>query len=391
MKSILLLILSFILIFSSCNSGNSKRSDNSDLPYRMDVGKNISNIKSVPLSSIGNKLEYIALETTSESMLARASNIKMTDSFIFVSDGAKILEFDKNGRYIRKIGTQGRGPGEYLNLCDFCIDRSAGRIYILDEMALLVFDFEGKFIESARLPFFSLHFVLKDPGNLIYYSTNMPGPSTDSVFSWYGTDVHGKNLIKFENFHKRINRGAPLGTSPIYTYIGIAHFMEFGSDTLLFLKKSKPEPYAIFDFGNLKMDPDPDILVPSREEAFNRLKLKLWPVIINEDKSNIFVTYVWGFSSTMNMSIFNKKTSETIFLENNGFVNDLDGALPFWPRYIDNNNILVDQADAFKLIKRINEIKSSDTTDKTSKMTEQLELLSKQLTENSNPVLIVLK
>lgn len=388
MRPIILTVFSFILAFSFCNSDHSKKPNSEVLPYRIDVEKNISNLKAVPLSSIGNRLEYIALETSTESMLARALKIEMTDSLIFVSDGAKIIEFDNNGRYVRKIGVQGRGPTEYLNLCDFCIDGSSRRIYILDEMALLVFDFEGKFIESTRLPFLSLYFVLKDPWNLIYYSTNMPGPSTDSVYSWYGTDVHGKNLVKFENYHKRINKGAPIGVSPIYTFNGAAHFIEFGSDTLMFLRKSKPEPYVIFNFGNVKMDPDPNITGTNRLDVFNRLKLKLWPVIINEDNINIFVTYEWGFSSSMSMSIFNKKTSETVFLENNGFVNDLDGGLPFWPKYIYQDSILIDQTDAFTLIKRIKEIKSSNTN---SKITEQIELLSQQLTENSNPVLIVLK
>jgi hypothetical protein len=391
MKSIIILVFSLVLILAACNNDRSRRSGSDDLPYKVDVEKGLSNIKPLSLSTIGNKLEYIALETTTESMLARAWKIEMTDSLIFVSDGKKIIEFDKSGRYIRKIGTQGRGPGEYLNLCDFCIDGSTRRIYVLDEMALLVFDFEGKLIESTRLPFLSLHFVLKDPGNLIFYSTNMPGPATDSVFSWYGTDVHGKNLVKFENYHKRINKNIPIGTSPLYTFNGEAHFIEFGSDTLMFLRKSKPEPYVIFNFGNIKMDPDPNILGANREEAIKRLSLKLWPVVIIEDKNNIFVTYVWGFSSTMTMSIFNKKTSENIFPENNSFANDIDGALAFWPKYVDNNNNLVDQTDAFKLIKRINEIKSDNTSGKDSKMTEQLEILSKQLTENSNPVLIVLK
>jgi hypothetical protein len=390
MKSLILTTISFILIFASCNTDRSKRLGSSDLPYRIDVEKNISNLKSVPLSSIGTKLEYISLETKPESLLARALKIEMTDSLIFVSDGVKIIEFDKTGRYIRKIGAQGRGPGEYLDLCDFCVEGSTRRIYILDEMALLVFDFNGQLIESTRLPFLSLHFVLKDPGNLIYYSTNIPGPATDSVFSWYVTDVHGKNLVKFENYHKRFNKNIPIGTSPLYTFNGAVHFIEFGSDTLMFLRKSKPEPYLIFNFGNVKMDPDPNILSANREEAIKQLNLKLWPVVIIEDKSNIFVNYVWGFSSKMTMSFFNKKTLETIFPENNGFVNDLDGALPFWPRYIDTNNNLVDQADAFNLIKRINEIKSVNPG-KAAKISEQLELLSKQLTENSNPVLIVLK
>jgi hypothetical protein len=114
-------------------------------------------------------------------------------------------------------------------------------------------------------------------------------------------------------------------------------------------------------------------------------------MIIDEDNNHLYMTYLWGFSGSMSTSVFNKKTMETTFLENNTFANDLDGALPFWPRYIYNNNILVDQTDAFRLLKRINEIRDSNPDGKGSKIPEQLEMLGKQLTENSNPVLIVLR
>lgn len=388
MRPIILTVFLSILAFSSCNSEHSKKPNSEAFPYRIDVEKNISNLKAVPLSSIGNRLEYIALETTTESMLARALKIEITDSLIFVSDGAKIFEFDNNGRYVKKIGVQGRGPREYLTLCDFCIDGSSRRIYILDEMALLVFDFEGKFIESSRLPFLSLSFTLKDKNNLIYYSTNLPGLTTDSVYSWFVSDCHGKNIIKYKNHHQRKNKGMAIGDSPLYLFEESPRFMEFGSDTLLHFRNSKPDAYAIFALGNMKMETDLIITRANSRDVFINLKQKLWTRIISEDKTNIYTTLFWGHSDSSSKCVYNKITSETFFLENNGFINDLDEGLSFWPKYIYQDSILVDQTDAFKLIKRIKEVKSSN---KNPLITEQLESLSKLLTDNSNPVLIVLK
>ncbi len=391
MKSNISFALIFILILTSCNSGRSKKDRSAGLPYLVEVEKNLSNPRSIPLRSIGERLEYIPLETNPESMLARAINIAMTDSYIFVSDGEKIVEFNKEGKYIRNISSQGRGPGQYLNLCDFCVSESKPFIFILDEKALLVYDFNGNFVESARLPFLSLSFTLRDESNLMYYSANLPGLTSDTVYSWYVTDFHGKNLIRFKNYHQRANRGTPIGNSPLYLFGDAPRFMEFGSDTLLMLSGSKPEPYAILNSGDYKMDPDPDIQSTNREEVFKRLKYKLWPIIMDEDDRNLYITYVWGFSGTMSTSVFNKKTLETTFLEGNAFINDLDGGLPFWPRYIYDDNILVDQADALSLIKKINELRQTGSPEKGAGIPEQLELLSNQLTENSNPVLIVLK
>lgn len=384
MKKLTAITLAFILILAFCNSCGPKGPETADLPYLIDIGNNISNIQNMPLSGVGQQLEYIPLETTPESLLERARTIRMTESFIFVSDYNKLVEFDREGKYIRTIGGQGRGPGEYLDLNDFYPDETRGVIYILtNESDLLVYGFDGKFIESVRLPFVSMRFLFNHPDRFFYYSANIPGQTTDSVFSWYITDASGKSTMKFVNFHKRVNRGMLINNSPMYMFNGQEHFIEFGSDTLLYLRGSKPEPYALFDFGKYRMDPDPEVFEPRLEDEFRR------PIVINEDLMNLYITCFKGYYGPQSNCVFNKRTMETIFLEGSGFMNDLDGGLPFWPEYIYQDSILVDPVDAFDLINRINEIKSGAGNGQ--KLSDQLEYLDNTLTENSNPVLVILR
>ncbi len=386
MKKATLTTFTFILILAFCGSCGPKEPETTYLPYMIDIGNNISNIQPVPLSDAGRLLEYVPLETTPESLLERALIIQMTESLIFVSDYNKLMEFDREGGYIRTIGSQGRGPGEYLDLNDFCLDETNSIIYILaNESDLLVYGFDGEFIESVRLPFVSMLFLFNYPNRFFYYSANIPGQTTDSVFSWYITDAHGKNMVKFENYHKRVNRGVLINNSPMYMFNGYEHFIEFGSDTLLYLRDSKPEPYALFDFGKYKMDPDPEIFKPSLDDEF-RL-----PIYINEDIGNLYITCNKGFYGPQSNCVFNKRTLETTFLEDNGFVNDLDGGLPFWPEYVYQDSTLVDPVDAFDLIKRIDEIKNENNAGNRPELSDQLESLSNTITENSNPVLVILK
>ncbi|HHU34429.1 MAG TPA: hypothetical protein GXZ49_04270, partial [Bacteroidetes bacterium] len=61
----------------------------------------------------------------------------------------------------------------------------------------------------------------------------------------------------------------------------------------------------------------------------------------------------------------------------------------FWPEYIYQDSILVDPVDAFDLINRINEIKSG--AGNVQKLSDQLEYLHNTLTENSNPILVILR
>jgi hypothetical protein len=166
--------------------------------------------------------------------------------------------------------------------------------------------------------------------------------------------------------------------------------MEFGCDTLFYFSNTKPEAYAVFNIGNAKMDPDPLISKTNRGEVLSRLQQILWAGIINDDERNIYINFCYGLSTLRSHYVFNKITHEAVFILGNSFVNDLDGRLPFWPRYIYKDNILADQTDAFTLLKKINEMKNDSPPDKGSKISKQLELLGQQLTENSNPVLLIL-
>ena len=132
------------------------------LPYQIDLEKSINNIKLIPLSIIGKELQYIPLETNQDSLI-RIDEIAFCDSFIFISDSRKLLQFFRNGRFVRQIGSIGRGPGEYEVIWDICIDRSKEFIYIIAGKGNVVaFDFNGHHIRSFMQPESSEQFIMKD-------------------------------------------------------------------------------------------------------------------------------------------------------------------------------------------------------------------------------------
>jgi DNA-binding beta-propeller fold protein YncE len=73
---------------------------------------------------------------------------------IFVSDGygnARIVVFDKKGKYITEWGELGHGPGQFSTPHAIALD-SKGRLYVADRnnVRIQVFDTKGKFIEEWR-------------------------------------------------------------------------------------------------------------------------------------------------------------------------------------------------------------------------------------------------
>jgi hypothetical protein len=108
----------------------------------------------------------IILEETDDVLIGDISRIRVFDNYIFVLDAwraRKLFVFDKNGNYLRQIGSWGQGPGEYLEIMDFCIDAAKREIYILDTYPKKVHKYNldtGEYISSINLPDRNLYYLL---------------------------------------------------------------------------------------------------------------------------------------------------------------------------------------------------------------------------------------
>ena len=390
MKQVLFYLLIGSLFISACNNTSPKPNTKNKtvsviLPYKVDIETTVNNVKTVPLSTIGKEIEYIPLETNTKSLIKRIVKIEFSKNYIFISDFDRLTQFDRKGKFIRQVGANGRGPGEYIYVMEFCIDENLERIVIKDygNSLIKVFDFEGQYIKSFKLPFESTNFLVKDTNSILFHLANIADKTKDSNYSLSLTDFYGTPDIKIRKYPVRKN-SLNIGKMPLYYFIDSIRFMEFGVDTLYTLKNNKLEPYVIFNLGNVKMDPDPNIPIrnPERNVMLDQLIKKLWICDILENKEYVFIKLKCGLSDSSKISVFNKHTLETSFLDRNGFINDLDKGITFWPRYIYHDSILVDYQDAYKfleIIKSNNQIVGYEG------------ILSKGLTETSNPVVIVVK
>ena len=377
MKTYLISLLGAGLLSTACNNSTQ---DSSQLPYNVNLERDINNIKAIPLSSLGSGLEYIPLETDTACLIETISNVSVSDSFIFVSDSKRLLLFDRAGKYLRQIGSTGRGPGEYLNIGDFIIDYKNREIYVLSFRAVLVYDFKGQFQRDFKIDFPSRQFLLNESDELVLHPFNLPQPTTGPAYSWYIMDKSGSIRTKLVNTLKRVNKGVIVPISPLYLYNGTTHFMEFGVDTLYNYDNNTKKPYAVFHSGNLKLPPD-----PTMSEVPN-IKGKIWVSDVREIKKSLFVKIWWDLSDSITNCVYDKTSSTFTVLKDNGFENDIDGGMRFWPEGIVDGNYLVDFADAFDLIKYV---KNNNLTAAGSK-SDQLQNVAKLLNETSNPVIIIL-
>jgi hypothetical protein len=399
MKTNYLLPLIVIIFLVSCNNPklskaiDIKTQNSIELPYNIDLENNIDVDKSVPLSTMGKELEYIPLETTKSSMLTKINRIELSADFIFISDFNKLLQFDRKGKFIRQVGSNGRGPGEYIYVLDFCIDEKGKKVYVIawGINDILEYDFVEKFIgKSSTLPFNSKQVFVNDSSGFVFHIWDAPDTTIASKNNLYITDPKFNILFKIKRHFIR-NSNLGIGTTPMYFYNGSLRFEQFGVDTLYTVKKDKLEPYAIFNLGQIKMDPN--VIFPrpgSLQEISDQLKDKLWINDVKENKNFLFIKLEYGLSDSSKNLIFNKQTSEIASLENNGFTNDIDGGIPFWPDYIYSDSILVDYYDANSFLNKIGKVDSEQQKVKYGDKYIQVEKLANILDKLANPVLTIL-
>ncbi|MDR0953820.1 MAG: 6-bladed beta-propeller [Rikenellaceae bacterium] len=100
----------------------------------------------------------LALETSPQSLLGDIAKIRVYKERIFLlstGDDASLLVFDKSGRFITRVGFQGRGPQEYVSLYNFEIDPTRDELLLIDNQGqkILLFDLDGKFKQTIPSPF----------------------------------------------------------------------------------------------------------------------------------------------------------------------------------------------------------------------------------------------
>lgn len=116
----------FILLFSCVLFYDCKNATQEIGTIKIDTDKTNESA----LSEIAKSVTAIPLETNSECLISHVRRVKFTDKYIYVSDNRYLYQFDIEGKFIRRINSIGRGPGEILTFTDFFIDENDDIIFI---------------------------------------------------------------------------------------------------------------------------------------------------------------------------------------------------------------------------------------------------------------------
>ena len=122
------------------------------------------------------------------------------DDNIYISDQEEqnIKVFDKNGKYLKTIGSKGKGPGEFESIASMAF-LPDGRLLVLDwrNRRTSFFDSEGKFISSLKWRA-SHYYIYMTSESTWTTDERIYGEKTQLFVKTY--DFSGKELVSFGEF-----------------------------------------------------------------------------------------------------------------------------------------------------------------------------------------------
>lgn len=383
----IILILSLVVLI---HKGAYCQSENPLVSYDL---KDLPKITKVKLSDLGfDDIEYIPLETTENSLISNITEIKPGIDFFIVQHFTSILKFKKDGSFVTKIGTVGRGPNEFTVVHDLDIDKKTNKIYLVSawQRRFFVYSESGKFIRTFQSPLNSSSFKITDDGILCYSINSFSNIET----SYNLIDTAGRIIKEFQNKYlwhlSQKNAYVFIHENLFYRSKGSLYKKEVYSDTVYQFAKMSFKPHLVIELGERQITPK-DRSNYSPDQIMDRF---IDPVNLFEVGDYIYyeimVNYN-GHGETLSFIGSNKNNFQALVDPYNGILNDLDGGPNIWPKTIKDDNTIISWIDAIKLKNLVASEAFKNSTPKYPEKKQELVTLANSLNETDNPVLILIK
>ena len=155
MKRSLLYLSIFIITSCGSRSGGNEQSGTqistvSKGPFwQTDGVVDLEKDCEISIFDIIDSVEVVQLETGAYCLMGDIGKVLSYKGRYYIFDDRQqsLLCFNQNGKFIRKIGERGRGPGEYEHLGDVVIDPFNEQLLLVVPFGyILCYDFDGNFI-----------------------------------------------------------------------------------------------------------------------------------------------------------------------------------------------------------------------------------------------------
>lgn len=348
-------------------------------------------------------IEIIPLETRAECLIGGITRlIEANDNFFILDEKNNIVvRFDSEGKFVTKIGVTGNGPGEYLKIEDFIVDKKNQliKLYDIRSRKIIIYDFNGSFIKEFRIDAFLNSVVNAEDG----YYFGFVGNITNS------NEIQGKNqgelkFIKFDEKGKIVDKVFGHKHSKIqlafFEHIspqqdGSISFVEPLQNQIFKFKNGEIHPYYSIKFNCCSLPNDiQEILNQSRtpetvkqKNAFSEANKNYILGFIKFFENDNWIILQYSVKYRFQFAIFHK-TSGKIFESSGLPMSKVNANLFFTPCYIDDE-FVYSSSSAFYLHERYNEEQKNNKIGK--ERIRSWKMLLENIDVNDNPIIFKYK
>lgn len=222
------------------------------------------------------RTRMVQLEYTDDCFIGEIKKVVSTEGMLFIlTRNDEIFCFNETtGKFIKRIGNIGEGPGEYLKATSIFLNEKEKTISVVDDVksVILVYSIDGKYIEKKQveMPLAWADCAEMSKDGTLMISTRITGGRPANEYAYITMNPKGKVSyldpfapVKVENFAMSVSN------HPMTICDEGIRFFKYLNDTIFTLKEGKVEPYLRLNLGRemppkdivAKMGEDPDMSV----------------------------------------------------------------------------------------------------------------------------------
>ena len=356
--------------------------------------KGVETKQEIPLSRIAASVKYIPLETTPDNLLDQgAAHLKVAfaGKYLFVCDGHHIYQFTPEGKYIRKIGKRGQGPGEFQkHILAVVYDEAKEHIIATDYLGgkAIVFSFEGKYLYDFKIKGQILAFL--PPDGLYEYTGNYVFSKDRTGVDLIMMNDEGKKLKEFRfNYVEGKRYPSIFEDGLFYNYQGNVYYKNPFENQIFRIEGKKKVPAYELDLGTYAKyeKEDPSKIALDKKNGVGGVlpteagKKRFTFTNLFETDSYLYIRFYQ--QEEWRLGLYDKQAGKVLRvcsskMGKDGFVDDLEGGTPFMP-VRGNEKILINMIPAEYLLEKVNPSQAKGS----------LKKAMENLLEDDNPVLQV--
>ena len=378
------IIVSFIACNSTSNNNSTSNKESAEKFITFNFPDKLDK-EYCPLSKIADTILFIPLETTPESFLGNITSVDFNDSTILVNDRKRLLTFTWEGKFIRKIGSKGKGPGEYLRILNFVLNRDTVFISSTGKFGLEKFTLDGKYLGFIPLKSQLWFFTRYNDDGYVWYNRKF-GQVCLFNKQWEITDTLtveknvSKERLKYSvgSIDQQYFNHSPNGVL----------FKNYINDTVWSISAKGKQAVMRFDLKN-KLLPKELQVEYTKHQFYEKAKpYERVNIVMSTDSIILLTKRKWalgvGQSNPTSFYIYDKVTGKTKGYESTKIYDDMFSH--------SNHSILYYLSDKYLLsLINYNDIVNGRKEATSTEEKAFWEHLSKNQTMNSNPILVVIK